>query len=319
DGNMSDWGDEVRNYTYVNAGSYHIKAKARCKVHTMVQSNWSPAMTVSTTGHTLQISIQGSGTVSRDPDKNSYNHNETVILTAYSSSEYQFDHWEGDVSGTNPEVDCIMDADKEVSAYFLEIPESVSAPSIPEGPITGQVNQVLGYTVSGAESNLGHELEYRFDWGDGSFSAWNGQTQNYSWQSEGNYQVKAQARCTEHTDVVSDWSEALSVNISSTGFEKMEFSQRPTHFSLYQNYPNPFNSETCIIFQLPQSCSVRLEIFNMSGDLIEKFPEAYYTAGKYRVYWNCKNDTEQPLSSGLYFYRLQAGNYCSVKSMIYLK
>ena len=319
DGNMSDWGDEVRNYTYVKAGSYNIKAKARCNVHTNVQSDWSAAMTISTTGHTLQISIQGSGTVSRNPDKNSYNHNETVRLTAHPSSEYQFDHWEGDVSGTNPTVDCIMNADKEVTAYFSQIQESISAPVIPDGPVTGQVNLVLSYTASGAESNLGHELDYRFDWGDGSFSEWNGQTQEHSWQSEGSYQVKAQARCSEHTQVVSEWSEALSVSISSTGIEKVGSTQRPAEFRLDQNYPNPFNSETCITFQLPQSCSVKIEIFNMSGDLIKQFSEGYFTAGKYRVYWDCQTDSKQPLPSGLYFYRLQAGNFHSVKTMIYLK
>ncbi len=319
DGNMSEWGAASRQYTYLITGTYDVRAQVRCKIHTEVLSDWSAARTVTVSGHTLEISVQGSGTVTRDPDKSSYNHNETVTLTAHPSSEYQFDQWGGDITSTNPTVDCIMDADKEVTAYFSQIQGSVSAPSIPEGPVAGQVNEVLEYTASDAESNLGHELEYRFDWGDGSFSEWNGQTQEHSWQSEGNYQVKAQARCSEHTQDVSEWSEALSVNISSTGIEKVGSSQRPAHFSLVQNYPNPFNSETCITFQLPQPCSVELEIFNTSGELIKRFPGGYYTAGTYRVYWNCKSDTEQPLPSGLYFYRLQAGDFRSIKNMIYLK
>jgi len=318
-GNISNWGTATCNYTYFTVGSYSIKAQARCSIHTNVTSGWSSGKTVTISGHKLQISVQGSGTVSQEPDKTTYNHNETVTLNATPSSEYQFDHWEGDVTGKNSRIDCVMDSDKEVTAYFTQIPESISTPDTPEGPVSGQINQELSYTAQGAESNLGHAVEYRFDWGDGRFSDWNGQIQEHSWQSEGNYLVKAQARCSQHSDIVSIWSEGLSVHISSTGIEKMETSQIPTHFYLYQNYPNPFNSETCITFQVSQSCSVKLEIFNMSGDFIKKFPGGYYTAGKYRVYWDSKSDSKKSLPTGLYFYRLQAGSYNSVKTMIYLK
>ena len=104
-----------------------------------------------------------------------------------------------------------------------------------------------------------------------------------------------------------------------TELERVEMTQVPDDFHLYQNYPNPFNGETCITFQLPQTSLVHLDIFNLSGDLIKKYPEGYYPAGMYRVYWDCTNQAEQSLPTGLYFYRLQAGNYYSVKSMIYLK
>jgi len=319
DGSMSSWGDSSQNHTFITVGSFTIKSRARCTIHTDILSDWSAAKTVATTGHTLLISIEGSGTVTQDPVKSSYNHNETVSLTATPSSEYQFDQWGGDVTGSNPTMDLIMDADKTVTAYFTQIPETITTPNQPEGPVTGHLNEELTFTATGAESNLGHELEYRFDWGNGNYSDWNGQIQVYSWQSEGIYEIKSQARCSEHQDVVSGWSEALSIDIYTTGVERVEMTQVPDHFNLFQNYPNPFNGETCITFQLPQSSLVHLEIFNLSGDLIKKYPEGYYPAGMYRVYWNCTNQTEQSLPSGLYFYRLQAGNYYSVKSMIYLK
>ncbi len=92
--------------------------------------------------------------------------------------------------------------------------ETITVPSTPTGPSIGEVNQSLSYSTEGATSNLGHNLEYRFDWGDGSYSSWSSSTSTgHSWSSEGTYTVRAQARCAAHTSVVSEWSSGLSVNI----------------------------------------------------------------------------------------------------------
>lgn len=226
-----------------------------------------------------------------------------------------------DISGNG--VQEVIGGSDDSYVYVYEggegIEEVLSTPDIPTGPSEVMVGTAVEFSTGGSESNLGHSVEYRFDWGDGNFSGWDDQTQQYSWQSEGYYLVKAQARCALHPDIKSDWSEGLSVHISSTEVEQIETSEIPTKFYLYQNYPNPFNNKTCITFQLQQFCSVQLEIFNMSGDIVKKFPRSNYTAGKYRIYWNSKNDSKQPLPSGLYFYRLQAGSYHSVRTMLYVK
>ncbi len=95
-------------------------------------------------------------------------------------------------------------------------PEQVTTPAQPTGPATGDVGQSLSYTTAGATSNLGHALEYRFDWGDGTFSSWSSPTTaGKSWSTEGTYEVRAQARCSMHTGIVSPWSTAISVTISA--------------------------------------------------------------------------------------------------------
>ena len=92
--------------------------------------------------------------------------------------------------------------------------ETISTSDMPMGPSTGEVNQSLTYSAGGASSSLGHGLQYRFDWGDGSYSSWSSSTSaSHSWPSEGTYIVKAQARCANHTSAVSDWSSGLLVNI----------------------------------------------------------------------------------------------------------
>ena len=99
----------------------------------------------------------------------------------------------------------------------METMETMSAPTVPSGPASGQPGQSYTYSTGGATNSLGHPVEYRLDWGDGSYSSWSSSTSaSHSWASAGTYQVKAQARCASHTSVVSSWSSARSVGVYST-------------------------------------------------------------------------------------------------------
>ena len=96
-------------------------------------------------------------------------------------------------------------------------PEVISAPSTPSGPSTGNIAQVLTYTTGGAISSLGHSIQYRFNWGDGSYSDWSSSTSaSHSWSSPGNYMVQAQARSSANSNIISSWSGSKSVTINST-------------------------------------------------------------------------------------------------------
>ena len=98
---------------------------------------------------------------------------------------------------------------------FEEETETISTPGIPTGTSTGEVNQSLTYSTGGTSSNLGHSLEYRFDWGDGSYSSWSSSiTASHSWSRHGTHTVRTQARCATHTSIVSGWSSGRSVNIT---------------------------------------------------------------------------------------------------------
>jgi hypothetical protein len=58
----------------------------------------------------------------------------------------------------------------------------------------------------GANSNLGHDVEYRYDYGDGTISPWGSSTQYYAWSAVGTYEIKGQGRCSIHTEFESDWT-----------------------------------------------------------------------------------------------------------------
>jgi spore germination protein YaaH len=105
---------------------------------------------------------------------------------------------------------------REIEEHFAPaIPEMISTPATPSGPLSGNPGTSYPYSTGGSSSNLGHPLEYRFDWGDGNYSNWSSSTSaSKSWASAGTYNLKAQARCATHPSVVSDLSPGLLVSIS---------------------------------------------------------------------------------------------------------
>ena len=98
----------------------------------------------------------------------------------------------------------------------------------------------------------------------------------------------------------------------------------PMHTRLLQNYPNPFNPETWIPYQLASDAEVSIIIYNPSGERIRTIPIGDQAAGSYltkarAAYWDGRNAHGELVSSGLYFYHLQASDFTAVKRMIILK
>ena len=91
-------------------------------------------------------------------------------------------------------------------------------------------------------------------------------------------------------------------------------SQLPLSFSLYQNYPNPFNPSTKIQYDLPSESRVTLVVYNLLGQEVARLVDARQSAGQYEVPFVASN-----LSSGVYFYRIQAGAYSEIRKMTILR
>ncbi len=88
----------------------------------------------------------------------------------------------------------------------------------------------------------------------------------------------------------------------------------PKEFALSQNYPNPFNPVTQIRYALPMDCQVRLDIYNVVGQRVAILVDDHQKAGYKVVSWNA-----QDVASGVYFYKLTAGNFTSIRKMVLLK
>jgi hypothetical protein len=88
----------------------------------------------------------------------------------------------------------------------------------------------------------------------------------------------------------------------------------PAQFSLEQNYPNPFNNATMINYQLPKISHVDLSIYNLIGQKVATLVSERKQAGQYQVVWNANG-----FSSGIYYYRLEAGGFTKVKKCLLLR
>ena len=93
----------------------------------------------------------------------------------------------------------------------------------------------------------------------------------------------------------------------------------PTKFLLHQNYPNPFNPITTLRYNLPKDTFVRITVFDMSGNVVKTLVNTIKNAGFNSEQWNATNNQEHTVSSGVYFYTIQAGNFIDTKKMILIK
>jgi hypothetical protein len=88
----------------------------------------------------------------------------------------------------------------------------------------------------------------------------------------------------------------------------------PTQFELSQNYPNPFNPGTTIRFSLPQASQIKINIYNVIGELVATLADGMYETGNHKVTFDASS-----LSSGTYIYRLESADFVQVKKMILMK
>lgn len=95
--------------------------------------------------------------------------------------------------------------------------------------------------------------------------------------------------------------------------------EKITGFFLKQNYPNPFNLSTEISFQLPRDCRVDLKIYNLKGQVVKTVAQKEMDRGTHTVYWDGTDSKGSVVASGIYFYKLKASNFTSVRKMILLK
>jgi hypothetical protein len=90
-------------------------------------------------------------------------------------------------------------------------------------------------------------------------------------------------------------------------------------FKLSQNYPNPFNPQTEIDCTLPFDCHVTVSVFNILGQKVAVLVDQFQKSGKKTLHWNGRNDNGEELASGIYFCRMQAGDFSETKKMLVIR
>lgn len=147
---------------------------------------------------------------------------------------------------------------------------------------------------------------------------WNGSTwfstnqENYTYDSNGNLDILL-AQYWSGTGWINTFREYHNWTLI-TDMDSENLSSHPFTYSLEQNYPNPFNPSTKISWYLPASSQVTLKVYDLLGNEVATLVDEHREAGIYKVEFNAS-----ALSSGVYMYRIQAGDYVAVKKMLLLK
>jgi subtilisin-like proprotein convertase family protein len=136
-------------------------------------------------------------------------------------------------------------------------------------------------------------------------TAFNGQAPNGDWV------LSVNDNATGDTGIIKAWCIVVSFSCPVGGIQTIEI---PNYYSLSQNYPNPFNPSTTIKFTLPKGDNVKLVIFDALGREVKTLVNEYRSIGVYNVSFDAST-----LSSGIYFYRLTAGEFTDTKKMLLVK
>jgi hypothetical protein len=106
---------------------------------------------------------------------------------------------------------------------------------------------------------------------------------------------------------------------SSASVTDVDDGQLPSASLLYQNYPNPFNPITQIRYDLNKNCHVELAVYDVTGRKVAVLVDGLQESGQRTVTWNGQDQTGNRVTSGVYFYRLIAGEYASTRKMVLLR
>jgi photosystem II stability/assembly factor-like uncharacterized protein len=113
-------------------------------------------------------------------------------------------------------------------------------------------------------------------------------------------------------------SSVFSLPLAPTSVKEIK-DRIPLEYTLGQNYPNPFNPQTRIEFSILKSANVKLEVFNVLGQNVTTLIDKNLSGGTYQVMWDGKDAAGKTVSSGTYFYRLEAGDFVETKKMNFVK
>lgn len=123
-------------------------------------------------------------------------------------------------------------------------------------------------------------------------------------------------------------SHSVAASVERTGVYRMLVAARaeaaetaavPTDYYLNQNFPNPFNPSTTIAYGLPERSRTRLVVYNVLGQRVATLVDREQPAGRYKIVWDGRDAAGRPVASGVYIYRLQAGDFVATKKLVLVK
>jgi Leucine-rich repeat (LRR) protein len=186
---------------------------------------------------------------------------------------------------------------------------------------SADVEHIVTVQATATDTNQA-QVQMKIAWGDGTTSDYTELKANastfefsHSYSADGNYGIRVIAE--NEAAVETEWSESYTIFVGTPIVSVETETNFIKEFSLKQNFPNPFNPVTTIRYDLPKAVKVKISIYNMRGQKIKVLENKIHQSGSYKVQWNGKDEHGNPMSSGLYMCRIQAGETVqSIKLML---
>ncbi len=247
--------------------------------------------------------------------------NESWHFEGYADDEWEYDYYKTLVS---------------YSTSSLSGADNVS-PNIPlfaNMSYEGDKNQTLTFSAFLADYN-GGAVKWMIDWGNGAQSGWTNASGsksissiNYAYPAAGIYYIRAkatdQAGGLFRSQAESGWSDSVQVTIHeshdplSIDTDYLSPGGMRMITALQQNYPNPFNPFTTIEYCVGENSLVRLDIFDIRGNLVRNLVHSAQGTGAYRAIWDGRDNRRMTAPSGVYLYKLTVGDHQLARKMIYI-
>jgi len=224
------------------------------------------------------------GSVTLDPPGGEYNEGTVVTITAIPFLGYKFSNWEGDLSGTMNPMSIKMNADKNVIAKFIPIPNFSLK--------TNTTNGFIFVYPSATSYKEGSKVSLRAIPATGyEFVEWSGDLTGSA--NPDTIIMDGNKNVTAVFEMLTSVNNAISI---------------PSQDRLDQNYPNPFATTTTIPYQIKKASKVKLSVYNSFGQLVTILVNEYQAAGFYEMNWSGKDTTGKQVASGLYMFQLETGS-----------
>jgi YVTN family beta-propeller protein/parallel beta-helix repeat protein len=124
-------------------------------------------------------------------------------------------------------------------------------------------------------------------------------------------------------DIANEIIDEINFYMEKSGKDELSELIIPETFALDQNYPNPFNPTTTIYYDIPSSAEngvhVQLRVYNILGQVVRTLVDEHNLPGRYQVHWDSHSADNTPVASGIYIYRIEAGDFVQVRKMVLIR